>query len=112
MKKNIPLYITLILILLYNSYISIEIKPNYNTILGDVGGNLFFIPFVYIILYLIKKVPIKSFFIDNTIFLLILIIVEFTQFITSLGVFDILDIIGLFIGYIFSLIIFRFYKSK
>ena len=110
LKINI-LYIILLIILIYSLYISIGIKPYYKSILGDIGGNLFFIPFVYIIFFLFEKVPIKSFFFDNSFFLIILILVEIFQHFTPLGVFDYLDIIGLFIGYIISLIIFSFYKE-
>ena len=109
--KKIILYIILIVIFIYSFYISTEVKPYYKSILGDIGGNLFFIPFIYIILFLIKKVPVKSFFIDNTYLFIFFIVIEVSQYFIPLGVFDFLDIIGLFIGYIISLIIFSFYKE-
>ncbi len=109
-KKKL-LYIVLLLIFIYSSYISTVIKPYQKSILGDIGGNLFFIPFLYISLFLLRKVPVKSFFIDNTFLLIFFVSIEVSQYFIPLGVFDILDIIGLSIGYITSLIILSFYKE-
>lgn len=109
--KRIILYIILVVIFAYSFYVSTAIKPYYSSILGDIGGNLFFIPFLYISWFLLKKVPVKSFFVDNTFLLVFFVFIELTQYFIPLGVFDFLDIIGLFIGYVTSLVIFSFYKE-
>jgi hypothetical protein len=109
MKYSIVLAITFLIgIYVCNVHRDYIYENNLDSVLADMGANLFCVPFMCYLWWATGFKPTQSKVLDVTALTLVYVVNEvFTYFSPDFGTFDMLDIWGLIIGAVVTLIILR-----
>lgn len=119
MKRYIKFIILLILVtygIYVNTYlrdVSFHSENTFIKIVSDIGNNIIFIPSISIINDLFFKKILVGKLYDNFLHFSILSMIEVLSIkFKILGVFDYKDVLGLFIGLIFSIFLYYVFEKK